>query len=262
MDLHLSGKVAVITGASRGIGFAITRALLDEGARVVAGSRQASPELLRLASNASRVRPVSVDLSTTDGPNRLVEAAVSAFGGVDILINNVGGVVRRNGGFLSISDDDWAWGITMNLLAPMRTARAALPHLLARRGTIVNVSSVMAYLPDPDVYDYTAAKAALTNLSKALSKEFGPRGVRVNTVSPGPTVTDMWTRDDGIAPAVAKANGINPDDFMAEVASRGASGRFSRPEEVADLVVLLASDRAANVVGADFAIDGGLITTT
>jgi NAD(P)-dependent dehydrogenase (short-subunit alcohol dehydrogenase family) len=261
MDLHLSAKVAVVTGASRGIGFAITQALVEEGARVVAGSRRPSPELLKLAEDMGNVHPVAVDLSTPQGPAELVAAAVAQFGGVDILVNNVGGVVRRNDGFLSITDDEWAWGLTMNLMIPVRTARAAMPHLVESGGTVVNVSSVMAYLPDPDVYDYTAAKAALSNFSKALSKEFGPQGVRVNTVSPGPTVTDMWLREDGIAPAVAKANGITPEDFMAEVASRGASGRFSRPEEVADLVLLLAGGRAANVTGSDITIDGGLVTT-
>ncbi|NUT92905.1 MAG: SDR family oxidoreductase [Saccharothrix sp.] len=262
MDLHLSGKVAVVTGASRGIGLAVTRALAEEGVHVAAGARGATTgALAELAATHPTVYPVAVDLASPEGPAKLVDAAVARFGGLDIVVNNLGGVVRRNEGFLSITDADWEWSLTMNLLAGVRTCRAAVPFLLERgKGSIVNVSSVMAYLPDPDVYDYTASKAAMTNFSKALSKEFGPKGIRVNTVSPGPTVTDMWTREDGIATAFTRATGVDGDAFMKEVASRAASGRFSKPEEVADVVLLLASERAGNVVGADYYVDGGLMT--
>jgi NAD(P)-dependent dehydrogenase (short-subunit alcohol dehydrogenase family) len=263
MDLHLAGKVAVVTGAGRGIGLATTRALLDEGASVVAGARTVSPELTALAAASSRVEPVRVDLATTGGPGALVEAAIARFGRIDVLVNNVGGVRPHMGGFLAVTDEDWDWGLTMNLMVAVRTARATIPRMLeAGGGTIVNVSTVMSYLPDPDVYDYTAGKAALSNFSKALSKEFGPKGIRVNTVSPGPVATDLWTGSDGIAAAVVGATGIDRDSFLKEMASRSVSDRFTQPHEVADLVVLLASDRAANVLGADFAIDGGMITTT
>jgi NAD(P)-dependent dehydrogenase (short-subunit alcohol dehydrogenase family) len=265
VELHLAGKVAVVTGASRGIGLATTRALAAEGVRVVAAARDTEGELGRAAGSAApgEVRPFRVDLSDVDGPRRLIDAAATMHGGIDILVNNVGGVARRSDGFLSITDEDWNWGLAMNLLIPVRTTRAAVPHLLrSGAGAIVNVSSVMAYQPDPDVYDYTAGKAALTNFSKALSMEFGPQGLRVNTVSPGPTLTGMWTAEDGILSAVKAATGIDGDAFVKEISSRTAAGRFSRPEEVADLILLLASDRAGNVLGADFAIDGGLVTTT
>jgi NAD(P)-dependent dehydrogenase (short-subunit alcohol dehydrogenase family) len=262
MDLHLSGKVAAVTGAGRGIGLAVTRALVEEGVSVVAAARTISEDLSRLAVESSRVHPVHVDLTTPDGPALLVDEALGRFGGVDILVNNVGGVRPRMGGFLSITDEDWHWGLTMNLLVAVRTAREVVPRLLERGGgTIVNISTVMSYLPDPDVYDYTAGKAALTNFSKALSKEFGPRGIRVNTVSPGPVATELWTREDGIAPAVVQATGIDQDTFLKEMAGRSVSDRFTQAQEVADLVLLLASDRAGNVLGADFAIDGGMITT-
>jgi NAD(P)-dependent dehydrogenase (short-subunit alcohol dehydrogenase family) len=261
MDLHLHGKVAVVTGASKGIGLAVAQALAGEGVRVVAGAREVGDELSLLATQ-SGAHPVSVDLSTPDGPARLVAEAVATFGGLDILVNNVGAVRPRLGGFLSVTDDDWTWGLTLNFLSAVRATRAALPHLLERgAGTIVTVSSVNAFLPDPNIIDYTAAKAALTNFSKALSKEVGPKGIRVNTVSPGPVSTALWLAKDGVAATVARASGGNAEAVAKQVASGAVTGRFTEPREVADLVLLLASDRAGNVTGADFVIDGGLITT-
>src|SRR5689334_5429886 len=125
MDLHLAGKIAVVTGASKGIGLAVTQALASEGACVVAGAR-------RLVATDAQVHPVSVDLTTVEGPRSLVDEAVSVFGGVDILVNNVGGVRPRTEGFLSVTDDDWSAALTINFLAAVRTTRAALPHLLER----------------------------------------------------------------------------------------------------------------------------------
>jgi NAD(P)-dependent dehydrogenase (short-subunit alcohol dehydrogenase family) len=192
----------------------------------------------------------------------LVDDAVSTYGGLDILVNNVGAVRTHLDGFLSITDDDWERALTINFLAAVRTTRAALPHLLQRgSGTIVTVSSVNSFLPDPNIVDYTAAKAALANFSKALSKEVGPRGIRVNTVSPGPVSTALWLGDDGVAKTVAQATGGDADAVAQSVADQSATGRFTTPEEVADLVLVLASDRGGNVTGSDFVIDGGLITT-
>jgi len=197
-----------------------------------------------------------------NGPARLVREAISTFGGLDILVNNVGAVRRRLGRFLSVTDDDWTRTLTINFLAVVRATRAALPHLLARgAGVVVTVCSVNAFLPDPAVIDYSAAKAALANFCKALSKEVGPRGVRVNTVSPGPVATALWLGDDGVAATVAAASGGEPDAVAKQAADAAVTGRFTDPQEVADLVLLLASDRAGNVTGADFVIDGGLTTT-
>ncbi|GAA3096679.1 NAD(P)-dependent dehydrogenase (short-subunit alcohol dehydrogenase family) [Kribbella aluminosa] len=140
--------------------------------------------------------------------------------------------------------------------------RAALPHLLGRPGaSIVTISSVNAKLPDPAVIDYCAAKGALSNVCKSLSKEFGPRGVRINTISPGPVQTDLWLGSDGVAQTIAKAQGVRPEDVSAGAAADSPTGRFTTPQEVADLALLLASDRAGNVTGSDFVIDGGLIST-
>lgn len=261
MDLQLTGKAAVVTGASKGIGFAVARALAEEGVQVVAGARQLTDDLSHLAERF-QARFVSVDLAAPDGPAHLIAEAVSAFSGFDILVNNVGAVHPRPGGFLSITDEDWTAALTLNFLAAVRTTRAALPHLLDRgAGAIVTICSVNAFLPDPLVMEYSAAKAALANFSKALSKEVGARGIRVNTVSPGPVATDLWLGKAGVAETIAAASDSKPDEVAKQAASGAVMGRFTRPQEVADLVLLLASDRTGNVTGADFVIDGGLITT-
>ena len=261
MDLGLTGKVAVVTGASKGIGLAVVRTLAEEGATVVAAARQGSDELDALAS-AYPVLAVSVDLSTADGPARLIDEAVTAHGGLDVLVNNVGAVRPRPGGFLSIADDEWSSALTINFLAAVRCTRAALPVLLERgAGTIVSTCSVNAFLPDPLVIDYSAAKAALASFSKALSKEVGPQGLRVNTVSPGPVATDLWLGEHGVADTISQASGADPAAVAKQAAGAAATGRFTSPQEVADLVVLLASGRAGNVTGADFVIDGGLVQT-
>jgi NAD(P)-dependent dehydrogenase (short-subunit alcohol dehydrogenase family) len=151
--------------------------------------------------------------------------------------------------------------MTINFFAAVRTMRAALPHLATRAGaSIVTVSSVNAFLPDPPVIDYSAAKAALTNLCKSLSKEYGTR-VRVNTISPGPVQTDLWLGGGGVAATVARANGTTAVAVAQQAAADAATGRFTHPQEVADLVLFLASDRADNITGSDFRIDGGLINT-
>jgi NAD(P)-dependent dehydrogenase (short-subunit alcohol dehydrogenase family) len=257
MDLGLAGKRALVTGASRGIGLAVARRLVAEGATVVSGSRESSPELEALGDGGNVIQ-VAVDLLTESGPSDLVNAATSA-GPVDILVNNAGAVTPRLEGFLSVTDDDWWKTLNLTFMVAVRTTRALLPHMVGRnRGSIVNNVSVNASLPDPLVIDYSAAKAALRNFSKALSKEFGPQGVRVNSVSAGPVATDLWLGDRGVAATVAAAQGGAPDQIANQAVRDTATGRFTRPEEIADLIVFLASDRAANITGADYVIDGGL----
>jgi NAD(P)-dependent dehydrogenase (short-subunit alcohol dehydrogenase family) len=258
MDLRLNGQTAIVTGASRGIGLAVTRGLVAEGVRVTAGALKSSTELDEL-TGAGMVRVVQVDLADPGGPAALVAAAV---GRIDILVNNVGAAPARPGGFAEITDEDWQASLTLNLMAAVRTTRAALPVMLAAgKGAIVNISSANAFLPDPGVMDYSAAKAALANFSKSLSKEVGPYGIRVNTISPGPVATDLWLGKAGVAATVSRAIGASPQDVQSQAAHQMVTGRFSRPDEVADLVLILASDRTANVTGADITIDGGLIPT-
>ena len=258
MDLQLAGKVALVTGAGRGIGLAVTRALAEEGVRVAGGARDVSGELSKLAAT-STVHPVSVDLAVGDGPSRLVAETIDTYGDLHILVNNVGAMRTRVGGFLGIADDEWASMIAINLLAAVRTTRAALPSLLDRGdGSIVNIASIHSFLPDPLVMDFGAAKAALVNFSKALAREVGPRGIRVNTISPGPVATEQWLGSDGVAATIARATGAQPYDVADRVAKQAITGRFTQPAEVANLVLMLASSRTGNITGADFVIDGGL----
>ena len=258
MDVNLAGRTAVVTGGSRGIGLAVVRLLAASGARVITGAQRSSPEIEALA-RGHRVTFAEVDLADPAGPAHLVAMAGDR---VDILVNNVGATRARPGGFLSITDEDWAASLTLNLMAAVRATRAALPGMLAAgSGAIVMTSSVNARLPDPAVLDYSAAKAALANFAKALSREVGPHGIRVNTVSPGPVATDLWLGSDGVAATVSHATGTTPGDVQSQAAAQSASGRFSQPDEIADLILYLASDHAANITGSDFVIDGGLIPT-
>ncbi len=262
MDLGLSGRVAVVTGAGKGIGMAVTRALVEEGALVVAASR--TTEALE---GIDGVTPVAADLSLPEAPAAVVRRALDAHGRLDVLINNVGLARVRVGGFLGTSDEEFAASMNINFYAAVRATRAALAPMLEQGGgAIVNTASVNAfYEPDAGVIDYGAAKAALVNFSKSIAQEFGPRGIRINSVSPGPVATDLWLGKDGVAATVAQASGVSVDEARASiVAGMGGfpTGRFTTPEEVATLLVLLASDRTANVTGSEYVIDGGLIKTT
>jgi NAD(P)-dependent dehydrogenase (short-subunit alcohol dehydrogenase family) len=257
MDLGLSGRRALVTGASRGIGLAVVRGLVAEGAEVVAAARTRGDDLAALAG----VEFVAADLASPEGPSELVAAARRG-GPIDVLVNNAGAVTPRLAGFAAVTDAEWEATWTLTLMAAVRTTRAVIGDMVAAgRGAIVTTSSVNAFLPDPAVIDYGAAKAALSNFCKALSKEVGPAGVRVNTVSPGPVSTALWLGSGGVAEAVAQTAGGAAEDVARQAVAGTATGRFTTPEEVADLVVLLCGDRAGNVTGADFVIDGGLIQT-
>jgi NAD(P)-dependent dehydrogenase (short-subunit alcohol dehydrogenase family) len=258
MDINLAGRTAVVTGGSKGIGLAVVRRLAASGAQVITGAKSPTPEIEAL-THGKQVIFAEADLGDPGGPAQLVAMAGDR---VDILVNNVGGARARPGGFLSITDDDWAASLTLNLMAAVRATRAALPGMLAAGvGVIVMTCSVNARLPDPAVLDYSAAKAGLAGFAKALSKEVGPHGIRVNTVSPGPVATDLWLGSDGVAATVSQATGATPRDVESQAAAGSVTGQFSQPEEVADLILYLASDQAANITGADFTIDGGLVPT-
>ncbi|GGJ79245.1 3-oxoacyl-ACP reductase [Streptomyces camponoticapitis] len=260
MDMEMGDRTAVVTGASKGIGLAVTLALTGAGAHVVAGSRSLSDELGELVE-AGKVTFVRGDLTEPSGPAELVEAAVKR-GGVDILVNSVGAVTPRPDGFLGITEDDWNTSWALGFMTAVRTTRAAVPDMVGRgAGVIVMVGSVNAFLPDPLVLDYSAVKAALTNLAKSLSKELGPRGVRVVSVSPGPVATDLWLGESGMAQTMSRATGRPAEDVAASAVGDTPLGRFTTPEQVADLVTFLAGERAANITGADVTIDAGLITT-
>ena len=259
MDLELTDKVAVVTGANKGIGLAITKAMVAEGAHVVAGSL--TTENL---DGIEGVTAVQMDLLSQDGAAALVRKAIDAHGRLDVLVNNVGGVRIRVDGFLSTSDEEFDWALRMNFFTGLRATRAALgPMLEQGSGSIVNVASVNAFFqPDGATVDYGVAKAAIVNLSKSLSQEFGPKGIRVNCVSPGQVSTDLWLGEHGVAATFANATGVDADTIRASATAAIATGRFTTPQEVATLVTMLASDRTANVTGVNYVIDGGLVKTT
>lgn len=259
MDSTQITKTAVVTGASRGIGLAISQALAAAGFHVVAGARHNTDELRAIEAVGSATF-VEADVLVPDGPQALVAAAAQR-GDIDVVVNNAGSANPRFGGILSVTDEQWAESIALNFLSAVRTTRAALPHMLQRGGSIVMIGSVNATLPEWNIVDYSATKAAMANYAKSVSKEFGPKGIRVNTISPGPVATDLWLADGGIAEQFAAASGATPDDIVSSVSSGAATGRFTTPVEVADLVMFLTSDRAANITGADIRIDGGYVTT-
>lgn len=175
-------------------------------------------------------------------------------------MNNVGSAPPRPGGFESITDQDWLGTLSVNLLAAVRMTRTVLPRIPSG-GAIVNVASENSKLADPLVMDYSAAKAGLLSFTKSLSKELGPKGVRVNSISPGPVATELWLGPGGVAEQVAAATGGRAEQVRAGAESAMPTGRFTRPEEVADLIAVLASPRFGNVTGADFVIDGGMRPT-
>jgi len=213
------------------------------------------------------VTGVALDLAEPEGPARLVQRAIDDHGRLDVLVNNVGAVRLRLDGFLALSDQDFEWAMEMNFFTTLRATRAALGHMVEQgSGAIVNVASVNAFFqPDGATIDYGAAKAAVVNLTKSLAQEFGPQGIHVNAVSPGPVATDLWLGEHGVAETVAHATGVDAatarETIIAGIGGF-ATGRFTTPEEVATLVVLLASETTANVTGANYIIDGGLIKTT
>ncbi|WP_069161278.1 SDR family oxidoreductase [Nocardia altamirensis] len=262
MDLQLAGKTAVVTGASKGIGLEIVRALTAEGVRVVAAARTITPELHALDGPSTAV---PVDLATTDEATTLIDRATEILGEIDVLINNVGGVVPGSAeasGFLDIADDAWQRTYELNLFGTVRVTRRALPSLLRRRGMIINISSIgasAAYHP----VDYGTAKAALNNLTKALAEEFGAQGLRALTVSPGPTRTRNWSAPDGYAADVAAQSGRTLEEFLAEAPARMGitTGRLTEPHETAALVTFLASPVSGNLTGANYLADGGAIKT-
>ncbi|MEU3090290.1 SDR family NAD(P)-dependent oxidoreductase [Streptomyces massasporeus] len=255
MDLNLTGKTAVVTGGSRGIGLAIAQALVGEGARVLCGARTATAE----AKN-SGVLTFEVDLSTPEGPQQLTDHAMERLGGIDVLVNNVGGGIIPGRPFPEIDDRFWYDALKVTFLSTVRTTRAALPSLLERRGSIINIGSVAARTPDTGHMPYSAAKSAALNFAAALAKQYADRGLRVNTIAPGIVNTGLWTSPGGAGDRLAKDLGIPLSEVIKEMPKLAGipTGRVTEQKEIAALALLLASDRAPNVTGAEFIVDGAM----
>lgn len=254
MDLGLSERVALVTGVSYGIGAAAADALILEGARVFGISRSAPQPHDGLVH-------MSLDMSGADAGNKAVAACLEQFGRLDVLVNNVGSG-RIGTGFADESDEIWREYWELNFMSAVRTARAALPALTANRGVIVNVSSINGRLPEAGIYAYSASKAAMNNLTVNLAREVAGRGVRVVGVAPGPVDTPLWLGPHGVA---AQASALGAGDAESIIAGARKSvpiGRFSKAQEVGDLIAFLASPRAGSITGTTVTIDGGITPTT
>ena len=257
-DAHeFAGKRALVTGGTKGMGRAIVDRLCRAGATVITTARSLPGEL------ADGVHFVQADLGTTEGTTKVANEVLERFGGVDILVNNVGGSTAPGGGVLALTDEEWQRALNDNLLAAVRLDRALLPGMLKNGfGVIIHISSIQRRMPLFEAtLAYAGAKAALTNYSKGLSNEVSPKGVRVNTVAPGFIET---TAAQALIERLANASGIDEDaarQGLMDSLGGIPIGRPGRPEEVAELVAFLVSDRAASITGSEYVIDGGTIPT-
>ncbi len=251
MDLGLNGLVAVVTGGSQGIGLAIAEQLADESATVIVASRSKP-------ATSRDIESLEIDLFAPDAPESVVDRVISSYGRLDIVINNLG-AARLGAGFLAVPESEWLGALEVNLLVSARMARASLTELIRSNGVLVNVSSTNARFPDASAVAYSAAKAALDNLTRCLASEFGPAGVRVVGVAPGPVGTPMWLADGGFLDQLAQLQGRPRDEVLSAVLEDLPGARFVRAEDVAAVTAFLASGRARAVSGTTVLVDNGLI---
>jgi NAD(P)-dependent dehydrogenase (short-subunit alcohol dehydrogenase family) len=246
MELGLRDRVCVVTGSTAGIGLETARLLVSEGARVVTAGRRGAPDI-------GAALHVEADLSRPGEPERVVERAVAELGGIDSLVNNVG--VARQAKFEDVSDDEWDEYWQLNLMSHVRAIRAALPAMRQRGGgAIVNVSSSAGKRPSTGMPHYSVVKAAMLSLSRLVADLYAKDGIRCNAVTPGPTSTDAWLGDGGLADQQG-----DREEVLAKVGAGRPLGRLARPEEIAAVVVFLCSDRASYVTGAAWSADGGTV---
>lgn len=254
---ELSGKIALVTGGTKGAGKAIADRLLQAGAMVIITARN-KPEI-----ENPHLHFLSADLSKAEGTKKVVMEVLERFGKLDILINNLGGSETKGGGFAVLTDEDWEHSIQTNLLAPVRLDRGFLPKMIENRdGVIIHIASIQAKLPLFDsTLPYASAKAGLLNYSKSLSNEVAPKGVRVLTVSPGWINTSS---SKAMMERIAESSNLTIEQATKSVMdSLGGIpfGRPAQPNEIAELVGFLVSPRANYLTGTEFVIDGGTIPT-
>ncbi|OWQ48412.1 short-chain dehydrogenase [Roseateles noduli] len=256
-DLQLKGLRAVVTGGTMGLGAAVVQTLVEAGARVATSARDVSVQRLE------GVTYVRADLMTADGVTHLAQSVLEQWGGVDIVINVLGGSSTPGGGFAAISDEHWMAELNLNLMPAVRLDRALLPAMLAQgSGVIVHVSSIQRVMPLPEsTTAYAAAKGALTTYSKSLAKEVMPKGVRVLSVAPGWIETEASVRFAERLAADAGTDYEGGKRIVMDALGGIPLGRPAKPQEVADLIVFLASPRAASISGSEHRIDGGTVKT-
>jgi NAD(P)-dependent dehydrogenase (short-subunit alcohol dehydrogenase family) len=255
--LGLEAKRALVTGGTKGIGEAVVAALRDAGAQVLTTARSRPQKLSQIDQF------VAADVSTAEGCDLIANAVLQRFGGIDIIAHVVGGSSAPAGGFAVLKDEEWQKALDQNLFAAVRLDRALLPSMIQQgSGVIIHITSIQSQLPLPDAtIAYAAAKAALSNYSKALSKEVSPKGVRVVRVSPGWVETEAAV---GLVEELARQNGTDYDGarrILMDSLGGIPIGRPAKPKEVADLVAFLASPRAASITGTEYVIDGGTVPT-
>jgi NAD(P)-dependent dehydrogenase (short-subunit alcohol dehydrogenase family) len=260
MDLNLTGRRAVVTGASKGIGRAVALALADEGASLAVCARDGGPlaEVAReVESRGVPVHADRADVTNETDVDRFIEDAAAALNGIDILVNNAGGAIP--GDFFSLTDEQWRTDIDIKLFSMLRCIRTAYPYLQnSSAGRIINIGAVFAHYPKPNFLAATTLRAAGHNLSKALAMQFATDGVLVNTVHIGYVETPQWQ-----AIHQRRAPDKSWADFQAELAAGEIPlGRFGKPEEVAALVTFLASDRSSYITGVDIDVAGGMGIST
>jgi len=253
---EFAGKRVLITGGTKGLGRATVERFLAGGARVVTAARTIKDPI-------EGVEYVQADLTTAEGGETLARAALEQLAGIDIIAHVVGGSASPAGGFVALTDDHWLAELNLNLLATVRLDRLLIPQMIERgEGAVVHVTSIQSVLPLPEsTTGYAAAKAALRTYSKSISKELGPKGIRVNAVSPGWIMTEA--AEDFLEMLRTASGGTIEDARKSVLDTLGgiSIGRGAQPEEVADLIAYLAADRAAAIHGAEFVIDGGTIRT-
>jgi 3-oxoacyl-[acyl-carrier protein] reductase len=246
VELGLSGKACLVTGSTGGIGLETARLLAAEGARVVTCGRRGPPDV-------GEVSHVQVDLAEATGPERAVAGAVADLGALDVLVNNVG--VARHATFEEVDDAEWDAYWQLNVMSYVRAIRAALPQLRTRRGVIVNVSSTAGKRPSTGMPHYSVTKAAVLSLSRLVADVYARDGVRCNAVTPGPTATEAWLGEGGLA----DQQGRERAKVLERVAQGRPLGRLAEPAEIAAVIVFLCSDRASYVTGAAWSADGGTV---
>ena len=245
MDLGLEGKRCLVTGSTAGIGLEVARQLAGEGAHVVTSGRRGAPDVGESAH-------VVADLACAGEPERVVDEATRQLGGLDVLVNNVG--IARIARFAEVDDDEWDAYWQLNVMSYVRAIRAALPHLREHGGAIVNLSSSAGKRPSTSMPHYSVTKAAVLSLSRLIADLYAKDGIRSNAVTPGPTGTEIWLGDGGLAEQQG-----DREDVLAKVAAGRPLGRLARPEEVASVIVFLCSERASYVTGAAWSADGGTV---